>query len=519
MDGTTAGRLELARPAPRPTPPAGGGLLDADHTSSVQPASPTQPQFSQLTPVYAPTPTNTPADIPQPPVKGIEFIQASTPVPAPVQPPAPQPTAAPTVPPVIVDQPFKPQPSAALTPPTLEPAAPLAVAAPLSNTPPPIAPMPPMPPTSPQPFRPPEPTTPLRAPEEDLEPEADEPLSPRGPNYDSIATLEKHIDSVDLDQKVGTSMQEPEPASFSIPEPVPAVEPTTPAKVEEVRNYFQNTYSADGSAVPPSGGGGAPKFSLNNFSPKSIRRVIIIAVAVIVIGIGGFLIVNAVLNSQQKQDVAIDDTPITETPIVIEPNSEETPIVTPVDEQEKPTTPIFTPTPTPAPTPTPVASEGVPTVANSGLNDSDVAATPRYLRIAKLDINARVETIGVTSSGAMGVPTDMWNAGWYIGSAKPGQGGAVFMDGHSTANRGALFGNLDTLVAGDMLEIQRNDGAVIKYQVAKVSVVNRNDVDMAAMMLPYDLSKNGLNILSCTGQWIESEQTLENRVMVYAVQV
>jgi len=49
-------------------------------------------------------------------------------------------------------------------------------------------------------------------------------------------------------------------------------------------------------------------------------------------------------------------------------------------------------------------------------------------------------------------------------------------------------------------------------------VVNRNDVDMASMLKPYDPHKNGLNIMSCQGAWIASEGTLENRVLVYAVQ-
>lgn len=538
MDGTTAGRLELARPAPRPTPPpSDGSFLGAVHDPSVSspPPAPTQPQFSQLTPVYAATPANTPADIPQPPVKGIEFVQAPTPTPVVVTPPTPIIQSRTTVTPsVVVDQPFKPQ--APILPPT-----PLATNSPADTNLPPATPtpsgppMPPMPPLTPTPFTPPEePKRPEPTQEVSQDPAGDavEQSMNEVDNLASIATIEKHLDSVDIDQKVNAKLeQQAAPAITSEPptpeEPVtPAVEPAVPEKVEEVRSYFQNTFNGgEPSATPPTtpiGGGGGSKFSFGNLNPKTVRLVAIIAAIVLIVGVGGFFAIGAIMNGQKSDDIAIDKTPIVETPS--DDEEEETPIVeTPIveEEEEEPTTPIFTPepTPTPTPTPTPVASPTVPTVANSGLNDADIAAQPRYLRIAKLSVNAHVEHIGVTSSGAMGVPSDMWNAGWYVGSAKPGQGGAVFMDGHSTASRSGLFGHLDTLVAGDELEVQRNDGQTIKYRVAKIKIVNRNDVDMAAMMLPYDLSKNGLNILSCTGQWIESEQTLENRVMVFALQV
>lgn len=542
MDGTTAGRLELTRPAPRPTPPSDGSFLGAVHDPAVtsQPSAPSQPQFSQLTPVYAATPANTPADIPQPPVKGIEFVQAVTPTPStpPVQAPIIEPRTQLT-PAVVVDQPFKPQ--APILPPT-----PLATNSPADTNLPPSTPspagppLPPMPPVTPTPFQPPEEPKKPDAAQESQDPAGDavEQSMNEVNNLDSIATIEKHIDSVDIDQKVAAKIEQqsappvpveaPEPPKVEEPAAPVVPEPAAPDKAEEVKTYFQNTFNSGGevsSAAPvaPMGGGSGSKFSLSNLNPK-VRLAAIVAVIVLVVGIGGFFAISAVMNGQNTNNVARED----ETPIVVpsDEDEEETPITeTPIEEeeQEEPTTPIFTPqpepTPTPAPTPTPVASDKVPTVANSGLNDQDVAAMPRYLRIAKIGVNAHVEHIGVTSSGAMGVPSDMWNAGWYVGSAKPGQGGAVFMDGHSTASRSGLFGQLDTLVAGDVLEVQRNDGQTIKYKVAKIKIVNRNDVDMAAMMLPYDLSKNGLNILSCTGRWIESEKTLENRVMVFALQV
>lgn len=143
---------------------------------------------------------------------------------------------------------------------------------------------------------------------------------------------------------------------------------------------------------------------------------------------------------------------------------------------------------------------------------------PKHITIEKLDVHAAVKPVDVTESGAMGVPKDIWLAGWYVGSALPGGQGATFIDGHATSSRGALFGNLDTLVAGDQIEIERNDGKIITYSVAKVDVVNRNEVNMGEALKPYGTQENGLNIMSCVGKWITAENTMENRVLVYAVQ-
>ncbi|TAL15283.1 class F sortase [Patescibacteria group bacterium] len=144
---------------------------------------------------------------------------------------------------------------------------------------------------------------------------------------------------------------------------------------------------------------------------------------------------------------------------------------------------------------------------------------PKTLTITKLGINASIESVATTANGAMGVPGNIWNAAWYNKSAKPGQAGAVFIDGHSSSTDGALFGKLNTLAKGDIINVMRADNIVINYKVMAINVVNRSNVDMSSMLKPYGTSRNGLNILSCQGKWLPSEETLENRVLVYAVQI
>ena len=552
MDGTTAGSLGALPPVQPQTAPASGNLLNITHAAPVPPVTPPlatpATQFSQVTPVYAPGPTNTVADIPQPAVKGIEFIQPST-TPVPSIPPLPS-AAGPVI---SMPQPSLPTPST--LPPSARPV--LSPTVPIQPVPQPIAPI---------------------APTETPLPSAQSIGSMSGAaNYKAI---ENRIQDLDLDQIVGTPQTLPPVAPAPVPAPVPElpkmtpiptplvtppsvpvqapvvvvkpaapiismpaavppkpVTPPTPppvapvsapivtpepiTKQDVVRNYFANASSATPDAPIGSTGAGRPPID-----PGLLRRIVIIAGIVIVLGVGGFFGVNAIIGSQKSQ-TATTTKPTTTVP---QPDFSQPATDTSTTDTTTTSTPSDTTTPpaitdnTPSTdtTTTPAtdasATTSVPKVANTGVSD-DYASLPGYLDISKLGIHAPVEQVGVTSTGAMGVPSSIWDAGWYIGSAKPGQSGAAFMDGHSSSAGGALFGKLDTLAVGDSIKVERNDGIVVSYKVAKVSVVNRNDVDMTSMLKPYDPHKNGLNIMSCQGQWIASEGTLENRVLVYAVQI
>ena len=566
MDGTTAGRLGFNPLIPQPAP-SNGGDLTINHAAPIAPQPVPQnpipqPQYSQLTPVYAPTPTNTPADIPQPAVKGIEFVKPSPQVaPVAVSAPTPMHVAVPAPVPVPVTPtlvaPVMPKP---LTPPL-----------PVVNIPPvptPVAQAPIMPVPKPASSLP-VPTTVSALP----------PLPPTLPtSYSTIEEAESQIENVDLDQIMGTPKEsmstiapvqaeptqiksEPVIASFPAPthidepapvttitapkqsvspietqssEPVKAPEPvavTAPVSVpvatnasEAAKYYFQNSMNKNHD-IPI-------VINANKVQRSTMIRIAIIVAAVIILCVAGFFVWGAISSSQKQTAIPSTKTTtnqgtstnITE-PTFTTPTTTETtttPATTTTDpvvtETPAVTTPVVTTPAVTTPTvTTPVVTNTTPSVPDSGISD-DYASLPKYLSIDKLSINAPIEQLELTSSGAMGVPSNIWNAGWYIGSARPGQKGAAFIDGHSSSSRGALFGNLDTLKSGDVINVLRNDGIKVTFNVVDVKVVNRHSVDMASMLKPYGKYARGLNIMSCVGDWIESEKTLENRVLVYAVQ-
>ncbi len=145
---------------------------------------------------------------------------------------------------------------------------------------------------------------------------------------------------------------------------------------------------------------------------------------------------------------------------------------------------------------------------------------PRYIKIPKLKVYSRVLQVGVTSSGALATPNNVYDAAWYTGSAKPGQPGATLIDGHvSSWTTNGVFYGIKNLVAGDNIQIVRGDNTVLNYQVVKTQVYDADNVDMQAAVTSIASGKSGLNLISCTGKVKPGTSEFTQRVIVFAKQV
>lgn len=157
----------------------------------------------------------------------------------------------------------------------------------------------------------------------------------------------------------------------------------------------------------------------------------------------------------------------------------------------------------------------------STLADYRVAPNlPRALYINKLNVAARVLPMGVNKDSSMQAPLGIYDAGWYSGSVRPGETGAMVLNGHSSGpTRQGLLGRLDTLKQGDEIVIEKGDTSRLTYRVVHTETVPLEAVDMNKVALPYGTAKSGLNIYTCTGEWLPTKQTFDHRVIVYTVEV
>lgn len=187
-----------------------------------------------------------------------------------------------------------------------------------------------------------------------------------------------------------------------------------------------------------------------------------------------------------------------------------------------------------------ISSSSSQTVASHEIDETEVTqekkddyqvpnpSFPRYLSIPSLKIsNARVVQIGtIKDTGQLDSPKSIYDAGWYTKSGLPGAGkGAVLIDGHNGGpTKGGIFENLGRLSKGSEIIIERGDGQRITYQVAdnremSVEDINNesNPLGMKTMLNSMDPKKEGLNMITCVGDWDYSKNTFNKRVMLRAV--
>jgi LPXTG-site transpeptidase (sortase) family protein len=160
------------------------------------------------------------------------------------------------------------------------------------------------------------------------------------------------------------------------------------------------------------------------------------------------------------------------------------------------------------PQPSAIASYSVP------------ADQPRYIDIPSLDVHARVLKVGINAAGELGTPDSVFDTAWFSGSAKPGQRGAVLIDGHvsSWTTHGVFYG-LKKLKPGDTIKIQSGDGKSFQYKIVKSQVYEADKVDMNAALAPVTPNIPGLNLITCTGQVKSGTSEFNQRLVVFTQQI
>lgn len=145
---------------------------------------------------------------------------------------------------------------------------------------------------------------------------------------------------------------------------------------------------------------------------------------------------------------------------------------------------------------------------------------PRTIRIAKLGVYARIQRQGVDKAGALKAPGNVHNVGWYENSSKPGEGGAMLLDGHVAGpTQHGVFYNIKNLKIGDLVQVERGDGQKYSYRVVKSTITDVNKTDMTAALLPVTTGKAGLNLMTCTGPYDSKTGEYTQRITVFAEQV
>jgi LPXTG-site transpeptidase (sortase) family protein len=138
------------------------------------------------------------------------------------------------------------------------------------------------------------------------------------------------------------------------------------------------------------------------------------------------------------------------------------------------------------------------------------------LRIPSINVDAAIESVGITTNGGVDVPKDPFNVAWFNQGPFPGEEGNSIVVGHYGWKnyKPVVFNNLYKLQKGGKIFIEDGDGKITTFVVREVKRYSYNE-DANAVFISSD-SKAHLNLITCSGAWDENLGTHLSRLVVFA---
>jgi sortase (surface protein transpeptidase) len=171
----------------------------------------------------------------------------------------------------------------------------------------------------------------------------------------------------------------------------------------------------------------------------------------------------------------------------------------------------------------PAAPAPKPTFTSVPVGSQELAPQPEIQAVAKpvsLDIPAigvrsGLVRLGLTSSGALQVPSTPAVAGWYTGSARPGAIGAAVIVGHVDSRSGpGIFYQLSALHPGDKVYVRRADGSLAVFQVTSVRSYLKSQFPTLTVYGPVPYAE--LRLITCGGTFDFATGHYLSNTIVYA---
>lgn len=149
------------------------------------------------------------------------------------------------------------------------------------------------------------------------------------------------------------------------------------------------------------------------------------------------------------------------------------------------------------------------------LKEKSNIVLPLQLKIPSINIDAKIESLGLTKDGEVDAPSGPKNVGWYNLGPIPGGIGNAIIDGHSgwKGNTPAVFDQLNKLRIGDKIYIENENGQTIVFIVYKIKIYKTNE-DYTDVFVSND-NKAHLNLITCTGLWDERQKSSPDRLVIF----
>jgi LPXTG-site transpeptidase (sortase) family protein len=150
------------------------------------------------------------------------------------------------------------------------------------------------------------------------------------------------------------------------------------------------------------------------------------------------------------------------------------------------------------------------------IKESRESIMPSRIQIPKLNVDAKIETVGLLDNGQMGVPASFETVGWYENGPKPGERGNAVFAGHVDSKKGpAVFFYLKKLKEGDEVIVFDKKGKSLTFMVKDVK---NYPTELSPVDEIFDYSyQSHLNLITCTGVYNRKTGNHSERLVVYTI--
>ena len=157
-----------------------------------------------------------------------------------------------------------------------------------------------------------------------------------------------------------------------------------------------------------------------------------------------------------------------------------------------------------------------PAISENPAGEAALSSEGPTVVIPKLGVHAAMQVVGLTPSGAIGIPTNYTDVAWFDRSARPGTRGTSIIVGHRDTRVFApgVFRYLKDLVPGD--DIYVYDGPRKAHFRVTGTRTYDQDTDRMGEITGQGVSGTHLNLITCDGAWNQNMRRYTERLVIFS---
>ena len=140
---------------------------------------------------------------------------------------------------------------------------------------------------------------------------------------------------------------------------------------------------------------------------------------------------------------------------------------------------------------------------------------PVAVSIPRIGARSTLVDLGLNTDGAMEVPREAADAGWFTRGPAPGALGPAVIAGHVRWNGApGVFRRLGTMRRGDRVSVTREDGRTAVFTVSRVARFPKSQFPSGEVYGAIDHA--GLRLITCAGTYDATKRSYSDNVVVFA---